>query len=104
MTSSVVVSPSSLSGAMPRSALSIVVARLSVSVALSLFRSLSAPMCVATSPASTVESIESLRLAGSLPTRRPSICCVRMSVSPCASTTQTVASHWEVLRPMSGTR
>ena len=62
------------------------------------------PTCVATSPESTCGSMDSLSLAGRRPTRRPSICWVRMSVSPLASTTQTVASHWEVLRPMSGTR
>ncbi|MFR6375386.1 MAG: hypothetical protein ACLUN5_02330 [Oscillospiraceae bacterium] len=67
-------------------------------------RSSMLPTCVATSPESTCGSMEPLSLAGRRPTRRPSICWVRMSVSPFASTTQTVASHWEVLRPMSGTR
>lgn len=69
-----------------------------------VLRSSMLPICVAISPESTCGSMELLSLAGSLPTRRPSICWVRMSVSPFSSTTQTVASHWEVLLPMSGTR
>ena len=67
-------------------------------------RSFWSPICVAISPVSTVGSMAPARLAGRRPTRRPSVCWVRMRVSPSLSTTQTVASHCAVLRPMSGTR
>ena len=63
---------------------------------------LSTPMCVHSSPESTCGS----RLhspSGSVPTRRPDFCWVRRIVSPLVSTTQTVASHWAVLEPMSAT-
>ena len=43
------------------------------------------------------------RPSGRVPTRRPDFCCVRRIVSPSRSTTQTVASHWAVLVPMSAT-